>query len=102
MPSSLHQKVKFITRDEVITLTVDRDVLTTAGKRVLQVQNLQELKTYTSYQFEMVCTKEEAQKQKKKSEILPLKFKMMAKMKYNPDKGLGKNLQGRKEPINTV
>lgn len=40
VPSSLHQKVKFIKGDEVITLAADQDVLTTASQRVLQVQNL--------------------------------------------------------------
>lgn len=35
VPSSLHQKVKFIEGDEVITLATDQDVLTTAGQRVL-------------------------------------------------------------------
>lgn len=85
-----------------MTLTANRDVLTTAGQRVLQIQNLQEPITYTSYQFEMVCTKEEVEKQKKKSKILPPKFIMMAKMKFNLDKGLGKYLQGRKEPVKVV
>lgn len=61
VPSSLHQKVKFIIGDEVMTLITDRDVLTIAGQRVLQVQNPQEPKTYTSYEFEMVYTKEEVE-----------------------------------------
>lgn len=43
----------------------------------------------------MVCTKEEAGEQKKKSEILPPKFRTMANMKFNPDKGLGKYVQGK-------
>lgn len=102
VPSSLHQKVKFIIGDEVITLVVDQDVLTTAGQRVLQVHNLQEPKSYTSYQFKMVCTKGEAEEQKKKFEILPPKFRMMVNMKFNPDKGLGKYLQGRRELVKAV
>lgn len=102
VPPSLHQKVKFIVGDEITTLTIEQNVLTTAGQRVLQVQNLQEPKTYTSYQFEMVCTKEEAEEQKKKSEILPPKFRMMVNMKFNQDKGLGKYLQGRRELVKAV
>lgn len=50
----------------------------------------------------MVCTKEDVEEYKKKSEILPPKFKMMAKMKFSPDKGLGKYLQGRREPVKVV
>lgn len=44
------------------------------GQRVLQVQNLKTPNTYTSYQFEMVCTKEEEVEQKKKAKILPPKI----------------------------
>lgn len=39
---------------------------------------------------------------KKKVEILLPKFNMMAKMKFNPDKGLDKHSQGRKNPIKAI
>lgn len=50
----------------------------------------------------MVCTKEEAEEQKKKSEILSPKFRMMVNMKFNLDKGLGKYLQGIRELVKAV
>lgn len=38
----------------------------------------------------------------RKSEILPPKFHMMAKMKFDPNKGLGKFSQGRKNLIKAI
>lgn len=46
--------------------------------------------TFTSYQFEVVHTEEEVAELKRKAEILLPKFNMMAKMKFDPNKGLGK------------
>lgn len=39
---------------------------------------------------------------KRNAEILPPKFNMMAQMKFDPDKGLGKHSQGRKNPIKAI
>lgn len=39
---------------------------------------------------------------KRKAKILPPKFKMMARMKFDLDKGLGKYSQGRRNPIKAV
>ena len=39
---------------------------------------------------------------KKKEEILPPKFNMMARMKFDLDKGLSKYSQGRRNPIKAV
>lgn len=50
----------------------------------------------------MVGTKEEVEEQKKKSEILLPKLRMMANMKFNSDKGLGKYLQCRRELVKAV
>lgn len=51
---------------------------------------MQALKTYTSYQFKVVHIKKVSKNLKRKAKILPPKFYMMAKMKFNSDKGLGK------------
>lgn len=82
VPSTLHQKVKFIINDEVITVPTDTDVITLIGQKILGVRNLQAPNTFTSYQFEVIHTKKEAN---------PPKFNMMARMKFNADKGLGKH-----------
>lgn len=58
--------------------------------------------TFTSYQFEVVHTEEEVAKLKRKAEILPPKFKMMAKMRFNLNICLGKYSQGRKNPIKAI
>lgn len=39
---------------------------------------------------------------KRKAKILPPKFNMMAKIKFDPNKGLGKHSQGRKNPIKAI
>lgn len=77
-------------------------MITMIGQKVLGVQNLQAPKTYTSYQFEVIHTTKEATDLKRKAEALPPKFCMMAKMKFKPDRGLGKFSQGRKDPIKAI
>lgn len=72
------------------------------GQKILGVRNLQALNTFTSYQFEIVHTEKEAIELKRKAEILPSKFNMMARMKFNSNKGLGKHFQGRKNPIKAI
>lgn len=47
-------------------------------------------------------TEKEAAELKRKAEILPPKFNMMAKMKFDPNKGLGKHSQGRKTPVKAI
>ncbi len=81
---------------------VDTDVITMTRPKILGVRNLQAPNTFTSYQFEVVHTEKEAAELKRKAEILPPKFNMMAKMKFDPNKGLGKHSQGRKNPIKAI
>lgn len=102
VPSTLHQKVKFIIGDKVITEPADIDVITMIGQKILGVKNLQASNTFISYQFKVVHTEEEATNMKRKAEILPPRFCMMAKMKFDPDKGLGKFSQDRKNPIKAI
>lgn len=52
IPSTLHQKVKFIINDEVIIVPADTDVITMTDQKILGVQNLQAPNTFTSYQFD--------------------------------------------------
>lgn len=72
------------------------------GRKILGVQNLQAPNTFTSYQFEVVYIEKEVAELKRKAEILPLKFNMMDKMKFDLNKGLGKHSQGRKNPIKSI
>lgn len=43
-------------------------------------------------------TEKEAAEMKRKVDIIPSKFYMIAKMKFDPNKGLGKTLPRKKEP----
>lgn len=52
------------------------------------------LNTFTSYQFEVVHIEKEVADWKRKAEILLPKFYMMAKMKFDSNKVLGKFSQG--------
>ncbi len=76
--STLYQNVKFIINDEVIIVSADTDVITMTGQKILEVRNLQVPNTFTSYQFEIIHIEQEAVELKRKAEILPPKFNMMA------------------------
>lgn len=102
IPSTLHQKVKFIINDEVISVPADTDVITMTGQNIQGVRNLQALNTFTPYQFEVIHIEKEGIELKRKVEILPPKFNMMTKIKFNLNKGLGKHSQGRKNPIKAI
>lgn len=102
VPSSLHKNVKFIIDDKVVTIPTDSNVISRIGKKVLEVRHLQASKTYTSYQFKVVHIEKEATNLKRKAEVLPPKFPMMAKMTFNPNKGLGKYSQGRKNLVKAI
>lgn len=71
-------------------------------EKILGVWNLQALNTFTSYQFEVVHLEKEATELKRKVEILPPKFNMIAKIKFHPNKGLGKHSQERKNPVKAI
>lgn len=47
-------------------------------------------------------TEKEVEKLKRKAEILSPKFHMMVKRKFDPNKGLGKHSQGRKNPVKAI
>lgn len=64
--------------------------------------DLQAPNTFMSYQFEIIHTKQEAAELKRKAKTLPPKFNMMAWMKFDLNKSLGKHSQGRKKPIKAV
>lgn len=72
------------------------------GQKILGVQNLKTPNIFTWYQFEVVHTEREVADLKRMAEILLSKFHMMAKMKFNPNKGLGNFSQGRKNPIKAI
>lgn len=59
-------------------MLTDTDVITVTSQKILGVWNLQAPKTFTSYQFEIIYIEQEATKLKRKTEILPPKFNMMA------------------------
>lgn len=83
-------------------MLADMDVITMTGQKILGVQNLQAPNTFTSYQFEIIHTKQEVAELEMKAEILPPKFNMIARMKFDPNKGLDKYSQGRRNPIKAV
>lgn len=90
-----------------LTLTTQLTVLTWDWQyiiltKILEVWNLQALNTFTSYQFEVVHTEQEVIELNRKAEILSPKFNMMDKMKFDPNKGLGKHSQGRKNPVKAI
>lgn len=65
-----------------------------------RISNHQKLTHLTNSRWSALRKK--PRNRKKKVEVLPPKFKMMAKMKFNLDKGLGKYLQARREPVKAV
>lgn len=102
MPSPLYKKLKFIINDEVIIVPDDTYVITMTRQKILGVLNLQAPNNFTSYQFGVMHMEKEVVDLKRKAKILPPMFHMMAKMKFDPNKGLGKYSQGRKNPIKAV
>lgn len=57
---------------------------------------------YFSYQFEEVTTLKKVKKIREKKIRLAPKFRMMARMGFDPRKGLGKRQQGRKTPVKGI
>lgn len=78
------------------------DVITMTDQKILGVRNLQAPNTVTLYQFEVIHIEKKEAKLKRNDEILPPKFNMMARMKFDPNKGLGKNSQGRENPVRAI
>lgn len=102
VPSTFHQKVKFIINYEVFTVLANTYVITMTWQKILRIRNLQTPNTFSSYQFKVVHIKKEATELKRKVEILPPKFNMMVKMKLDLNKGLRKHSQRKKNPIKAI
>lgn len=58
--------------------------------------------THSSHANLRLYIQREVAKLKRKAEILPPKYHMMAKMKFDPNKGLGIHSQGRTNPVKAI
>ena len=107
IPSSLHQKVKFIHEGRIITLQSDTDV-TTSSEPVLQISHSENDLHLTGFVFDevQVVSLEDDDR-----DMVPMSFdqhsstlvlKMMRGMSYMPGLGLGRRQQGPHEFTITV
>ena len=107
IPSSLHQKVKFIHEGHIITIQSDTDV-TTSSEPVLQISHSENDLRLTGFVFDevQVVSLEDDDR-----DMVPMSFdqhsstlvlNMMRGMSYMPGLGLGRRQQGPREFTITV
>ena len=107
IPSSLHQKVKFIHEGRIITIQSDRDIITSSGP-VLHISHSEDDLHLTGFTFDevQVVSLEDGSR-----DMVPMSFdqhnstlvfSMMRGMSYLPGMGLGRRQQGPHEFTFTV
>ena len=107
IPSSLHQKVKFIHEGRIITIQSDRDVIT-SSEPVLQISHSEDDLHLTGFTFDEVQV---VSLEDDRRDMVPMSFdqysstlvlSMMRGMSYMPGLGLGRRQQGPREFTITV
>ena len=107
IPSSLHQKVKFIHEGRIITIQSDRDVITSSEPR-LQISHSEDDLHLTGFTFDEVQV---VSLEDDRRDMVPMPFdqynstlvlSMMRGMSYMPGLGLGRRQQGPREFTITV
>ena len=107
IPSSLHQKVKFIHEGRIITIQSDRDVIT-SSESVLQISHSEDDLHLTGFTFDEVQV---VSLEDDRRDMVPMSFdqysstlvlSMMRGMSYMPGLGLGRRQQGPREFTITV
>ena len=107
IPSSLHQKVKFIHEGRIITIQSDRDVIT-SSEPVLQISHSEDDLHLTGFTFDEVQV---VSLEDDRRDMVPMSFdqysstlvlRMMRGMSYMPGLGLGRRQQGPREFTITV
>ena len=102
IPSSLHQKVKFIHEGRIITIQSDRDVIT-SSEPVLQISHSEDDLHLTRFTFDEVQV---VSLEDDRRDMVPMSFdqysstlvlSMMRGMSYMPGLGLGRRQQGPRE-----
>ena len=107
IPSSLHQKVKFIHEGRIITIQSDTDIIT-SSEPVLQISHSENDLHLTGFVFDEVQV---VSLEDDRSDMVPMSFdqhsstlvlSMMRGMSYMPGLGLGRRQQGPREFTITV
>ena len=107
IPSSLHQKVKFIHEGRIITIQSDRDVIT-SSEPVLQINHNEDDLHLTGFTFDEVQV---VSLEDDRRDMVPMSFdqysstlvlSMMRGMSYMPSFGLSRRQQGPREFTITV
>ena len=107
IPSSLHQKVKFIHEGRIIMIQSDRDVIT-SSEPVLQISHIEDDLHLTRFTFDEVQV---ISLEDDRRDMVPMSFdqysstlvlSMMRGMSYMPGLGLGHRQQGMREFTITV
>ena len=107
IPSSLHQKVKFIHEERIITIQSDKDVVT-SFEPVLQISHSEDDLHLTGFVFDEVQV---VSLEDDNRDMIPMSFdqhsstlvlSMMRSMSYIPGLGLGRRQQGPREFTITV
>ena len=107
IPSSLHQKVKFIHEGRIITIQSDKDVVT-SFEPVLKISHSEDdlhLTGFVFYEVQVVSLEDDNR------DMVPMSFyqhsstlvlSMMKGMSYMPGLGLGRHQQGQREFAFTI
>ena len=100
IPSSLHQKLKFIHEGRIITIQFDKDVIT-SSEPVLHINHSEDNLHLTGFTFDevqVVSLEDDSRDLVPMSfnqHIITLVLSMMRGMSYMPSLGLGHRQQGR-------
>lgn len=88
--------------DELVIIPANKEIKIIWGQCILEVQHVEPEARHFSYQFEEVNTLNKVKKIREKKRRLALKFRMMARMGFDPRKGLGKRQQRQKTLVKGI
>ncbi|RDX85842.1 hypothetical protein CR513_32903, partial [Mucuna pruriens] len=95
VPSSLHQRVKFISEHMLISVKGEEDLVISTPAPVEYVEGGEDA-LETSFQSLKIAETDHEQEGKEFSSVA---FNILRKAGYQPGKGLGRSLEGITEPI---
>ncbi|XP_061359320.1 uncharacterized protein LOC133303422 [Gastrolobium bilobum] len=98
VPSTLHQKVKYIENETIVTIHGEEEIMVSKPVSVPYVENTDSVEGNGLHSFEVVesSCKKDASLGQSVNEIIA---RIMAKSGYKVGKGLGSQLQGSRSPV---
>ena len=103
VPSTLHQKIKFVTEGQLVSIATEEDMIAATSSGALYVETDEKAMEYSFRSLEFVNAMYVGEGAKvpmpKLSEITHSGIKQVPDKRVRVEKGLGKRLQGMLKPI---